>query len=107
MMHMKQPGGPLFERPAPPEDSIVRDPAELSFADVVDCRLRVCRSRRKSTEATHRCVVLAIIRPQLREKTRAALAQARQTSGGCTWNALVPCLELEHEDSSEWDAPEV
>ncbi len=101
-----------FNPPAFPDDFIVRDPAELSVPDVVDCRLELSlRGRRKdgkiSSMGFRRCVVLAISRPQLRSRARAALAAARRTPGGRAWNAIAPCLELEREDTFEWDTPKV
>ena len=101
-----------YTPPAFPDDFIVRDSAELSVPDVVDCRLELSlRGRRKdgkiSSMGFRRCVVLAISRPQLRSRARVALAAARRTPGGRTWNVIAPCLKLDWEDISEWDTPKV
>ncbi len=94
-------------KPNPPDEFIVRDPATLWFGDVFNCQIEVCKGGRRARMETHRCIVLTIIQPQLRQRAREALANARRCPEGRTWNAIVPCLELEREDTSEWDAPKV
>ena len=91
---MQRPGAsvPSPIRPAPPQSTWVHNPAEISWGDILDCKLHLPG---RGSAAFHRCVALAVVWPHLRWQTRAALAGVRRGPDRHSWSALINCLKME------------